>query len=82
MKNGKLNIQYLQNDQDCRNYQLNSNGGFLFPVGTVVLSGCIMGEDCATMPFIPNAERSGIEQCSDWIDANVFGEMEKKAKRK
>lgn len=78
MKQAKLNIIKLETKQDCKDYQVNSNGGFLFPAGSVIISGCIMGEECATMPFIPNAAQSGVEQAVEWLDLNVFNDMEKK----
>ena len=81
MKQAKLNIIYLETKQDCINYQLNSNGGFLFPVGTVIVSGCIMGSECATLPFVPNKDQSGIEQFSEWQDLNVLGAMETKKRK-
>lgn len=81
MKQAKLNIIYLETKQDCINYQLNSNGGFLFDPGTVIVSGCILGKECATLPFVPYPQKSGIEQFSEWQDLNVLGAMETKKKK-
>ncbi len=76
MKQAKLNIKLLETAKDCKDFQVNSNGGFLFPVGTVIVSGCIMGEECATLAFVPNADQSGVEQFAEWQCLNVLGKME------
>ncbi len=76
MKQAKLTIKLIENEQDAIDYQVVSEGGIKWPVGTVLVSGCIMGKECAVNPFIPNPTQTGLEQYAEWQCLNVLGKME------
>lgn len=74
MKQFKLDIKELESDKDCKDFQVNSNGSYIFPAGTIIVNGCIKGIECGNIPFIPNKHETAKEQLAAWIDDRITGE--------
>ena len=77
MKEAKLKVQLLETKKDVEDYRASSVGGMVLPVGTVLISACVAGEECGTLPFINNGVDTGIEQAQKWLEEEMFGKMEK-----
>ena len=77
MKEAKLKIVVLENQKDVDNYRASSVGNMVLPVGSVLISACVAGNECGTIPFIPNGVDSGIEQAASYIDGEVLGKLSK-----
>ena len=82
MKEAKLKIVLLENQDDVNSFRGSSVGSMVLPVGTVVISACVDGNECGTVPLMPidvkGAKISGVELASDWIDTNLFAALEAK----
>ena len=61
--------------------QRKSVGGYMFPIGTVLASVCKDGIECNVIPFIPNIEKSGAEQYSEWHDEQITASIEAMIKK-
>ena len=57
--------------------QRKSVGGYMFPLGTVLASVCKDGIECNVVPFIPNMDKTGAEQYSEWHDEQITASIEK-----
>jgi hypothetical protein len=53
----------------------------MFPIGTVLASVCKDGIECNVIPFIPNIEKSGAEQYSEWHDEQITASIEAMIKK-
>lgn len=77
MKEAKLKILVLENTKDVESYRESSVGNMVLPVGSVLISACVAGKECGTMPFIPNGVSTGIELAEEFLSAEVLGKLSK-----
>ena len=80
MKEAKLKIILLEDNNDVNAFRGSSVGNMVLKPGTVLIAACVDGNECGQVPFMPidvkGAKISGIEQASDWIDSTVFAVLE------
>lgn len=77
MKEAKLKIIVLENQKDVDAYRASSVGNMVLPIGTVLISACVEGNECGTIPFIPNGVDTGLEQAETFITSNIIGKLDK-----
>jgi len=77
MKEAMIKVILLETEDDVQAYRASSVGNMVLKVGTVLTSACVAGNECGTIPHIPNKAETGIEQAAEWLDINVFAALEK-----
>ncbi len=77
MKEATLKVVVLENKADVNQYRASSVGNMVLPVGSVIVSACVAGIECGTLPFLPNGVSSGLEQAQEWLESECFGKLAK-----
>ncbi len=77
MKEANIKIVYLENKADVDNFRASSVGNMVLPIESAVLSACVAGVECGTLPFLPNGVSTGLEQALEWLETECFGKLAK-----